>query len=91
MERLKLEINKTKSKCVIFERARHALHDDEIKLFNDECEIVNHYKYVGHIIQRNLLDTLDVDHRLNKFYSQFNYVFRNSKNVSHDTLLHLFI
>ena len=28
VERLKLEINKTKSKCVIFERARHALHND---------------------------------------------------------------
>ena len=74
VERLKLEINKTKSKCFTFERDRHALHDDEIKLCNDEFEIVNHYKYLGHIIQRIMLDTLDVEHRLNKFYSQFNYV-----------------
>ena len=70
--------------------ARHALHDDEIKVCNYEFEIVNPYKYLGHIIQRNLLDTLEVEHRLNKFYSQLNYVFRNFKNVSHDTLLYLF-
>ena len=70
--------------------ARHAFHDDEIKLCNDGFEFVNHYKYLGHIIERNLLDTLAVEHRLNKFYSQFIYVFRNFKNFSHDTLLYFF-
>lgn len=60
-----------------------------MKFCDDEFYIVNSYKYLGHIIERNLLDVLDVKLRLRHFYSSFNYVFRNFKNVSIDIVLYV--
>ncbi|MEL6164810.1 MAG: hypothetical protein AAFR37_13965, partial [Cyanobacteria bacterium J06628_3] len=45
-------------------------------------ENVSNFKYLGHIIERNLSDSKDIERVLNQFYAKFNSTFRNFKNVS---------
>ena len=90
MENLQLLINKNKSKCMIFERPTSRLDIKELRLGEDILEVVDHYKYLGHVIQNQLMDNLDAKQRLNDFNGRFNNVFRNFKNVSLETLLYLF-
>ena len=75
---------------MIFERSNSNDLDVELNLGNDKFEIVENYKYLGHCINRQLLDITDVKCRLNNFYGKFNSVFRNFKNVSIETFLFLF-
>ena len=79
MRYLKLLINKTKSKCMIFERPTNRSLLKELKLGNDNLEVVDSYKYLGHVIQNQLSDILDVKQRLNDFNGRFNNVIRNFK------------
>ena len=64
--------------------------ESKIKLGQDTLEIVQEYKYLGHIIRRQLCDVSDIKHRLNSFYSKCNAVFRNFRNVSIETFMFLF-
>ena len=90
LDNLKLILNKNKTKCIIFDSSRYGNNVKEITLGNDTLECVTEYKYLGHIIQRNLEDTKDVQSKLNQFYSKFNIVYRKFKNVSVNTLFFLF-
>ncbi|MEL6988309.1 MAG: hypothetical protein AAGK97_10810, partial [Bacteroidota bacterium] len=85
----KLEINKSKSKCIIFNR-RERTNETTITLDEDTFEIVEQYRYLGHIIQYNLSDISDVQLRLNSFYAKFNWLFRNFRNTSIDVFYFLF-
>ena len=87
---LKLKLNINKSKGMIFEKGNIYKNMKEICMMGDVFEVVDNYKYLGHIIQRQLLDTDDVHFRLNSFYSKFNSVYRNFNSVSIETLLFLF-
>ena len=87
---LKLKLNINKSKCMIFEKGNLHKNLKEISLMDDRFEVVDNYKYLGHIIQRQLLDIDDTHFRLNSFYGKFNSVYRNFKDVSVETLLFLF-
>ena len=89
MEKCKLCINKTKTKCMVFNK-NHCNTPSDIMLYGDKFEIVCEYKYLGHIIKSNLSDTKDVDFRLNSFYGKFHWVFRNFKNIAPDVLYFLF-
>ena len=89
MEKCKLCINMTKTKCMVFDKNRCNTQGD-IMLHGDKFEIVTEYKYLGHIIQSNLSDTKDVDFRLNSFYGKFHWVFRNFKTIAPEVLHFLF-
>ena len=86
---LELTMNSTKSKCMIFTRSRN-ICETEIRLGEDVLEVVETYRYLGHIIERQLLDIDDIKHQLNGFYAKFNSIFRNFKDVSIETFLFLF-
>ena len=90
MHNLRLLIDKTKSKCMIFERSTNRSLLKELKLRNEALEVVDSYKYLGHVIQNQLSDILDVKQLLNDFNGRINNVIRNFKNVSIETLLYLF-
>lgn len=86
----KLNINKNKSKCLIFNRSASKVHPTVMKLGESELEVVNCYKYLGHLIEGTLQDTKDIELRLNKFYSSTNSVLRNFKHLDISTTLFLF-
>ena len=68
MTDLQLTINKNKTKCIIFGQKSHrpVVNDiSNIRLHDDNFEIVSEYKYLGHIIMDNLSDVSDVAFRLN--------------------------
>lgn len=87
---LKLLMIKTKSKCMIFQKTNSKDPVKEIRLGNYAFEVVRDYKYLGHVVNKQLLDDPDVGTRLNSFYAKFNSAFRNFKNVSIETFLFLF-
>ena len=88
--KLRLMINKNKSKCMIFERPVKRDKRKDILFGNDVIEVVENYKYLGYVVNCQLSDVPDVKQRLNDFNSKFNSVFRNFKNVSLETFLFLF-
>ena len=90
MNERKLLINKNKSKCIVFDKCSGNIMEDNIEICDTMFEVVKKYKYLGHIIQNNLLDLEDVEYRLNAFYGKFNWLFRNFKNVSIDVFYFLF-
>ena len=90
MRHLQLAINKVKSKAIIFSQSYGQDETDELEIGDDQFEVVSHYKYLGHILQPNMQDNKDAKHRLNSFYSKFNWVFRNFRNTSLDVLTFLF-
>ena len=90
LKNLKLLMNTSKSKCMIFDTSRFGSDVLEMKLMNDTLECVSEYKYLGHVVERNLNDVRDMECKLNNFYAKFNIVFRKFKKVSLETLLFLF-
>ena len=86
-EKLCLKINENKSKCMVFRRSK--LISDEIKN-KIELEVVDEFNYLGHILQYNLDDTRDINHKLNNFYASFNSTYRNFSMVDLNTFLYLF-
>lgn len=56
---LKLLMNKTKSKCMIFQKTNSKERVKEIRLGNDAFEVVSDYKYLGHVVNRQLLLMLE--------------------------------
>ena len=89
IQELKLLINRGKSKCIVFEKSMNKTYE-ELLLSDQLYEVVNDYKYLGHLINRQLLDHDDIKYRLNIFYAQFNSVFRNFSNMSSEVLIYLF-
>ena len=86
---LKLDINKSKTKCMKF--GNYVFTNNLfIELDGDKVELVNSYRYLGHIIEFNLSDRKDISNNLNKFYRSTNGIFRNFKMVDKSTLLFLF-
>ena len=65
---LKLNINRDKSKCMIFRKTRDPEMQSKITICDREFDVVTSYKYLGHILQSNLMDILDVEFRLNSFF-----------------------
>ena len=61
---------------MIFQKSGDA-GNSEIRLGEDIFEVVENYKYLGHIINNRLSDITDIKQRLNNFYAKFNSVFRN--------------
>ena len=53
-------------------------------------EVVGSYKYLGHILEDNLQDKIDINFRLNKFYCSTNAILRRFKHVEINVLLFLF-
>ena len=68
---LKLVINKTKTKCIIFNKNNRFVENENISFDSDEFEICETYKYLGFLFHCNLNDSKDIDLRVNKFYSQY--------------------
>ena len=85
-----LVINQNKSKCMIFKREGLPCKTEKLTMNDDELEVVQSYKYLGHHIESNLLDAKDAQVRLNSFYGKFNWLIRNFRNISIEALLFLF-
>ena len=64
---LKLTINKIKSKCMIVERPTKRNQRSELKLGNDNLGVIDNYKYLGHIVESQLVDYLVIKQRLQDF------------------------
>ena len=89
IDNLKLSVNKTKTKCLCFGKKLNRTNE-KLKLGNDELDLVDSYKYLGHVIERDLLDIQDITYRLTKFYASTNSILRNFKHTNPKTLLYLF-
>ena len=77
---------------MIFGDRKRAVNIDggNVILGEDALEIVDSYKYLGHVIEENLSDVKDIELRLSKFYATANSILRNFKQTNIDTLLLLF-
>ena len=78
---LDLEINRIKSKVIIFNEGRSQVQGTTPTHING-YKVVKKFTYLGHVILDNLLDTEDVDSRLVSFYAGSNSVFRNFNNIN---------
>ena len=87
---LQLAINKVKSKAMIFSQSCRQDETIEHEIGDDLFEVASHYTYLRHILQAYMQDNKDAKHRLNSFYSKFNWVFRNFRNTSLDVPTFLF-
>ena len=67
---------------MIFDSSRFGSDIEVLNVNNDNLECVSVFKYLGHMVERNLDDVRDIACRLNQFYAKFNIVFRKFKNVS---------
>ena len=90
LEGLGLQINKSKTKCLLFGLSNVGNIPKTLVLAGDEIEVVSTYKYLGHYIEGTLNDDKDMEHKLMKFYGSTNSILRNFKNVDVNTLLFLF-
>ena len=82
-----LNINKSKTKCIIFQGTDKKDIPSSITIGSDSLEIVDSYKYLGHMVEGSLQDRTDVEAKLRKFYSSTNSVLRNFEFLNRDTLL----
>ena len=87
---LGLQINRGKTKCLLFGSSGKQDYPKSIVLAEDELEVVFTYKYLGHYIERTLRYNKDIENKLMKFFASTNSVLRNFRNVDVDTLLFLF-
>ena len=84
-EKLKLKINKTKSKFIIFRNKKPL----PISLINNiSLEVVAQFNCLGNLLNYNLDDAVDVEAKLSKFYGSYNSVFRNFSNVDIEIFLY---
>ena len=90
LQDLGLQINNSKTKCLIFGKANRQDGLRSVALAGDDLEVVSSFKYLGHFIDGSLSDDRDMEHTLRKFYASTNSVLRNFYNVDVDTLLFLF-
>ena len=87
---LKLVINSSKSKVMKFCKKLCNPDMTHIYLNNENFDIVRNFKYLGNILNYNLDDVLDVQSKLNSFYSSFNAMYRSFNGVNIEILIHLF-
>ena len=83
-----LKINFNKTKCMMLGSNRQ--RESHTVLNNTKLEVVTSYDYLGHIIKCDLRDDLDLQKRLNNFYSSFNGILRQFAGVDVATFLFLF-
>ena len=62
----KLQMNRSKSKCLMFSKSVFVSNPPSISVGGDDLEVVKCYKYLGHFIESTLQDCTDVEFRLNK-------------------------
>ena len=89
IKHLQLKINESKSKCMIFRKTRDKV-EKELKICENNFEIVPNYKYLGHMIEYDLSDNVDVKYRLNLFFAKTNWLLKNFKDISMEAFLFLF-
>ena len=91
VEQHKLLINKAKTKCFLFSSKKNRNAANIIHLGNDNLEVVQTFKYLGHHLStENLVDKEDINCRLKSFYASFNSIKRDFPYVNLETMLFLF-
>ena len=89
--KLDLAFNTTKSKVMVFSPNRTADSMKRIfKIGDDPVACVKSFRYLGYQIQHNLDNSLDIDEKRGRFYSQFNQVLRKFHYLDKNVLLFLF-
>ena len=91
LQGLGLQLNKGKTKCLLFGSSGKQDYPKSVVLAEDELEVVSTYKYLGHFIERTLRDDKDIENKLMKFYASTNSVLRNFRNVDVDTFISFYI
>lgn len=89
IENHELSMNKDKSKCMVFNMHKQ-VENETLQLNNNNLQVIDNYKYLGHYINYDLSDTKDVHFRLNTFYSSFNSISRDFNFVDFNTIFFLF-
>ena len=87
---LKLNINEKKSKVMIFSKKKNDSNSKSINLDSSSFEVVEFFKYLGHVLSFDLSDHLDILNKLNNFHASFFSILRNFHNVNLETFIFLF-
>ena len=83
IRKIRLNFNSLKSKCMIFDKkCKKNQVLESFSLEEKHLECVNEIKYLGYIIQDNMLSDKDIERARNKFYKEFNVLLRTF-NFSH--------
>ena len=90
-DNLKLKLNENKTKSMIF-RKRNSKNNDikPFKIHNKVIESVSSLRYLGYILQEQLVNTKDIGHNLTKFYKEFNIILRKFGYADTKVKLYLF-
>ena len=90
-KKLKLDFNKDKTKCMIFNKSRSK--SDIARKFvidKEEIQLVTTITYLGFTLQSNLNNSEDIYRMLKKFYKDFNCILRKFYFTDREVLLYLF-
>ena len=90
LQGLGLQINRGKTKCLLFGLSGKQGYPKSVVLVEDDLEVVSTYKYLGHCIERTLGDNKDIENKLMKFCASTISVLKIFRNADVDTLLFLF-
>lgn len=89
----KLEVNRSKSQILIFNKRGRSRTDYQWKLGECVIDVVTEYKYLGVILRPNLQFTYHLDKRCSLAKTRINDIwtpFLNNKNVDCDSKMNLF-
>lgn len=92
-EVLGLQVNESKTKCMVFRYERNCKSWNKIAPFTIGCkhvDFVNSYKYLGYMIMDNMSIKNDVNRAMSKFYIDFNMILRKFGFADKDVKLYLF-
>ena len=91
IRKIRLNFNSLKSKCMIFDKkCKKNQVLESFSLEEKHLECVNEIKYLGYIIQDNMLSDKDIERARNKFYKEFNVLLRKFNSSSINVKLYLF-
>ena len=90
VDNIDLLINRTKTKCMIFNKSLRHNNPEYICLMGDKIDVVSSYKYLGNIIVDNLCDSHDIELKLQNFYKSFYSMYRYFNFLNLDTFLYIF-
>ena len=88
---LKLEVNKEKTKCMVFHKSRFKSHYNRpFRIDNADIQYVSSFKYLGFMLRGDLNNVDDINRVLKKFYKEFNCLLRKFSFTETEVMLYLF-
>ena len=90
--KIDLKINLKKTKCMIFCSESSSICKIKrcFTLEKEKIEYVTSFKYLGNIIQNDMINAEDIKLKRNNFFKDFNSIYRKFSFVNSSVLLYLF-